>query len=276
MKKPLVFLASVISGIAVLLAMDLGCFAFRYVDAGGHQLRMLIRGGGGPAVVFETGGSGAAGGPLEAWEKVQPAVSRFTGTVAYDRAGIGLSAPGPPPRDARQIARELHTALRNARVAPPYILVGHSLGGPFIRVFAGQYPGEVAGLVLVDPTQEEFINWNGVRDTNRPPRRDEEWKEIQASLVEAHETRVPDGIPVVLITAMGPRVFPSFVTDKQKEELKALRPMWLRFHEEWLKKLPSAQHIITQNSGHVVPFEEPELIVRAIQQMVEQVRGRRN
>ncbi len=161
-------------------------------------------------------------------------------------------------------------------MAPPYILVGHSLGGPYIRVFAGLYPGEVAGLVLVDPTQEEFIDWNDARETNCPPRRDQEWKEIQASLVEAHESRVPEGIPVVLISAMGPREFPSFMTDKQKAELTAVRPMWLKFHEEWLKKLSEGQHIITQTSGHVVPFEEPELIVRAIRQMVEQVRDPRN
>ena len=275
MKKLLIILATLISGVAILLAMDLGRFAFQYVDAGGHRLRMLICGRGSPAVVFETGGSGAAGGPLEAWQKVQPGVSKFTSTVTYDRAGIGLSAPGPAPRDARQIARELHTALQNARVTPPYILVGHSLGGPFNRVYAGLYPGEVAGMVLVDPTQEEFINWNDARGTNRVQRQDDEWKDIQASLAEAHESRVPEGIPVVLITAMGTPFFFSSMSGEQKQEYAAVHQMWLKFHGEWLKNVPNGQHIITKNSEHGVPFTEPELIVRAIRQMVEQARSRR-
>jgi pimeloyl-ACP methyl ester carboxylesterase len=272
MKKILITLAIIISGMAILLGMDPGRFAFQHVDAGGHQLRMLICGRGSPTVVFEAGGSGADGGPLEAWARVQPAVSKFTRTVSYDRAGIGLSAPGPAPRDAREIARELHTALGNARIAPPYILVGHSFGGPFIRVFAGMYPGEVSGLVLVDPTQEEFIDWNQARESNRTERHDDEWKDIQASLAEAHESAVPPGIPVILITAMGPRVLPGFVTAKQKQEFKLLKPMWLKFHNEWLAKVPNGEHIVTEDSGHMVPFEEPDLVVDEIRKLVRRAR----
>jgi pimeloyl-ACP methyl ester carboxylesterase len=242
MKTILITFATVISGVAIILGMDLGRSKFNYIDAGGHQLRMLMCGQGSPAVVFETGGSGANGSPLEVWQLVQPEVSKLTRTVSYDRAGIGWSAPGPAPRDARQIARELHTALQNARIAPPYILVGHSLGGPFIRVFAGMYPSEVAGMVLVDPTQEEFIYWNQARNTNQVERQDEEWKEIQASLAEAHESRVPEGIPVVVITGIGPRIFPSFVTQKQEQEYKAGHQMWLKFHTAWLEKVPNGHN----------------------------------
>ena len=262
-----------VSCAAIALALDPGRFAFTYVDVGGHKIRMLVAGHGSPSVVFETGGSPAAGGPLEGWERVQPAVSQFTRTVSYDRAGTGLSEPGPQPRDAKQVARELHSALHNANVPPPYVLVGHSFGGPLIRVFAGMYPDEVAGLVLIDPTQEEFIYWNQARETNGGERQDAEWKEIQASLTEAHESRVPEGIPVVLITGMGPRIFPGFVTEEQKQEYRMGHQMWLKFHNEWLKTVPNAQHIITENSGHNVPVLEPELIVSAIRQTVEQARS---
>ena len=239
-------------------------------------MRLLISGRGSPAVVFEAGGSGAAGGPLESWERVQPAVSRFTRTVAYDRAGIGQSAPGPKPRDARQIARELRTALHQAHVPPPYVLVGHSFGGPLNRVFAGLYPDEVAGMVLVDPAQEEFIEWNLARDPHRQERQDEEWKDIQASLTEAQESAVPAGIPVALITAMGPRVFPDFIEEKDRQELKTTRPVWLKFHREWLEKIPNGRHLITENSSHGVPFEEPELIIGAIHQVVDDARSHRS
>ena len=269
MKKILILFAIVGSGIAIVLAVDPGRFAFSYVDAGGHKLRMYISGHGSPAVVFETGGEPAGGGPLESWGRVQPAVSRFTTAVSYDRAGIGLSLAGPKPRDARQVARELHAALQNAHVAPPYVLVGHSFGGPLIRVFAGMYPKDVCGLVLVEPTQEEFIDWNMARDKeHEEERQDEEWKNILASLTEAHESRVPAGIPVTLITAMGPRVIPDFVAEKDKEEFKETRPVWLKFHSEWLEKIPNAKHIITEDSGHMVPFEQPELVIQAIRDVV--------
>src|SRR6478672_8898546 len=111
MHKLMSLVAFVVSGLAVTCAIDPGHFAFKTVDAGGHSLRMLITGRGGPAVVFEAGGAPAAGGPLECWERVQPAISKLTTTVSYDRAGIGWSVAGPAPRDARQVGRELHTAL---------------------------------------------------------------------------------------------------------------------------------------------------------------------
>ncbi len=272
MKRILILIAIVISGIAIVFAVDLGRFIFDYVDVGGHKLRMLISGHGNSTVVFEAGGTGAAGGPLESWERVQPAVSHFARTVTYDRAGIGMSAPGPKPRDARQIALELHTALHNAHVGPPYVLVGHSFGGPFNRVFADMYPDEIAGMVLVDPTQEELISWNQSREGHRETRDDEEWKDIQASLDQAHESRVPIGVPVYLISAMGPRALPDFITQTQREEMKIILPAKLKFHREWLEKIPNGHLIITENSGHGVPFEEPELIIRTIRDLIEDVR----
>jgi pimeloyl-ACP methyl ester carboxylesterase len=219
--------------------------------------------------VFEAGGYPASGGTLEGWSRVQPEVSKFTTTFAYDRAGIGLSAPGPEPRDARQIARELHTALRNENVPAPYLLVGHSFGGPLIRVFAGMYLAEVCGMVLIDPTQEEFVNWHGLR---APHSTDDDWRDIQASLAQAHDAQVPDNIPVVLITAMGLRMLPVLGARKARKQLEEFQPMWLKFHKEWLEKLANGQHLIIHTSGHAITYEEPGLIVRVIRQMVEQVR----
>jgi pimeloyl-ACP methyl ester carboxylesterase len=272
MERKITTLAVMLTVTAIILAMDPGRFGFKKVDVGGHELRMFISGQGGPAVVFEAGGSPANGGPLEAWERVQPAVSKFATAVSYDRAGIGWSDPGPKPRDARKVARELHTALQNAHVPPPYILVGHSFGGPLSRVYADLYPGEVAGLVLIDPTTEEFVDWEQTHDPKHVERHDDEWKDIVDSLAEARASRVPDGVPVILITAMGPRKLPDFVTEEQRKELRTLRPVWLKFHEEWVGKIPKGRHIITENSGHGVPFEEPELVVKLIREVVEQAR----
>ncbi len=120
----------------------------RLVDAGGHGLHLDVKGEDkkGPTVVLEMGEAGAS--PLFA--RLHPAIAEFARVVNYDRAGIGWSEPGPKPRDAYTIARELHTALKNAGLPAPYIPVGASMGGPFALVFAGLYPEETAGVVLVD------------------------------------------------------------------------------------------------------------------------------
>jgi pimeloyl-ACP methyl ester carboxylesterase len=77
--------------------------------------------------------------------------------VAYDRAGLGWSDPSPNPRDAHTMAVELYKMLTSAQIPGPYILVGHSLGGSVSRQFAAKYPGEVAGLIMVDSAHEQQV-----------------------------------------------------------------------------------------------------------------------
>ena len=123
----------------------------KLVDVGGYRLHLNCTGKGGPAIVLISG----AGDFSFDWGLVQPGVSRFARVCGYDRAGLAWSDPGPTPRTMRQDAYELHTLLKAARIKAPYVLVGHSIGGLIARVYAGQYPDEVAGMVLVDSTHED-------------------------------------------------------------------------------------------------------------------------
>ncbi len=116
------------------------------VDVDGHRLHLHCVGTGSPTVILETTSDGTSAN----WAWVQPELARTTRVCAYDRAGRGWSEPGPQPRDAQRIAYELRTLLDNGGVAGPYVLVGHSAGGLFVRMFAAQYPDAVAGIVLVD------------------------------------------------------------------------------------------------------------------------------
>lgn len=123
----------------------------KLLDVGGFHLHLNCTGKSGPAVVLIAG----AGDFSFDWGLVQPDVSRFTRVCSYDRAGLAWSDPGPTPRTMRQEVFELHTLLEVARVKAPYVLVGHSIGGLIARVYAEQYAGEVAGMVLVDSTHED-------------------------------------------------------------------------------------------------------------------------
>jgi pimeloyl-ACP methyl ester carboxylesterase len=120
-------------------------------DVGGYRLHLYCVGEGAPTVVLDA----LFPGTVSNWVWVQPEIAKTTRVCAYDRAGLGWSGRGPNPRDARQHAAELHALLATAGIPGPYLLVGHSLGGLSVRMFADQYPGEVAGMVLIEASNPD-------------------------------------------------------------------------------------------------------------------------
>jgi pimeloyl-ACP methyl ester carboxylesterase len=124
------------------------------VDVGGYRLHLYCLGKnveGSPTVILEHG----LGATSAAWARVQPEIAQTTRVCAYDRAGMGWSDPGPEPRDAEHIATELHSLLQNAGIPGPYVLVGWSFGGLYMRMYAGKYPTEVSGMVLLDSSHPD-------------------------------------------------------------------------------------------------------------------------
>lgn len=121
------------------------------VDVGGHRLHLHCVGEGSPTVVID----GGAGSWSIAYRAVQERIARATRVCAYDRAGLGWSEPGPTPRTSARMAAELHALLTASSETGPYVLVGHSLGGWNVRVFADRHPDLVAGIVLVEAAHEE-------------------------------------------------------------------------------------------------------------------------
>jgi len=116
----------------------------------GRRLNIRCVGEGSPTVVFESGFSAWS----SAWGKVQARLAPVTRSCAYDRAGSGFSDPGPLPRDGEAIARDLDRGLRAAHIKGPYVLVGHSAGGLYQRLFAARRRREVVGMVFVDSSVE--------------------------------------------------------------------------------------------------------------------------
>jgi pimeloyl-ACP methyl ester carboxylesterase len=126
------------------------------VDVGGRKIHLRCEGAGSPTVILEA----ASDATSASWGWVQSDLASTVRVCSYDRAGRGWSDPGPHPRDANAIVQDLHAALSAASVAPPYILVGHSAGGLYVRTYHAVYPGEVIGLVLVDAANPNEIEHN--------------------------------------------------------------------------------------------------------------------
>jgi pimeloyl-ACP methyl ester carboxylesterase len=126
--------------------------AQRLVDVGhGRRMNIYCLGAGSPTVILDAG----MGDSTISWALVQPRVAARTRVCSYDRAGLGFSDGSPLPSTADHIAADLHALLEAADVAPPYVLVGHSAAGMYIRVFADRYPREVVGMVSVEGSHED-------------------------------------------------------------------------------------------------------------------------
>ncbi|MGR6964263.1 alpha/beta fold hydrolase [Geodermatophilus sp. URMC 61] len=150
----LLLLASVGGGAATLRTAFAGGpppMPGQLYDVGGHRLHLSCTGTGGPTVVL----LGGMGETSAAWGLVQPAVAGTTRVCSYDRAGQAWSDGAPGPKDGRQVAADLHTLLSRAGEPGPYVLAGHSVGGPYAMVYATQYPDDVAGLVLLDSSSPQ-------------------------------------------------------------------------------------------------------------------------
>jgi pimeloyl-ACP methyl ester carboxylesterase len=275
---------------------------------GGSPLQMHIHcsGQGRPVVVLDSG----LGDSFLSWQKVQPEVAKFTEVCSYDRAGIGYSDPSPRQRTSRVIAEELDSLLRAARVPPPYVLVGHSMGGYDVRVFASLYRIEVAGLVLVDashPDQEkrlpielsgmeaswlreaEFLEFTmplgiprlfGLCDENPVARAvecnfhtaREGVKEMKAFSESGAQAEAsgPFGDLLLLVLSHDP--------DKPSVEIPAdlVKPTndaWEKMQEEMAHLSSRGRQSIVKNSAHYIQFDRPDAVVDAINDVVSQARS---
>ena len=244
------------------------------VDIGGRRLHVSCTGTGSPTVILEAG----LGDSSETWKAVQPAVAGFTRVCAYDRAGKGTSDPDPRPefRTSRVIVEDLSRLLRAAPVSGPYVLVGHSLGGAHIRLYASRFPKEVVGMVLVDASHEDQytrIKSTGVSPPLPAPGENSERADMLASLDEVGKERWRADIPLVVVSHGRPiaDVLPN-ITPEQVTRIEAA---WLELQRELASRSSQGRLVIAQKSGHYVQVEEPGLVVQAIREVVQAVRSRK-
>jgi pimeloyl-ACP methyl ester carboxylesterase len=262
------------------------------VDIGGYRLHLWCTGNGAPAVILDTG----LGGTSADWGFVQPDVARFTRVCSYDRSGMGYSDPGPSPRTARRIAGELAELLVRSGLGQPVVLVGASIAGLYARVFVADYPERAAGLVLVDATHEDpphevpgvarfvpllstigvfrmldisfgqpieslppavqpFARATSFRTAGYQAAADE-IIHIWESASQVSSSRRQLTVPVLVVTGA-----------------RGANENWRRLQRDQSSLSERGCLVIANDSGHVVPIDQPKVVVEAIRTVVETVRG---
>jgi pimeloyl-ACP methyl ester carboxylesterase len=269
------------------IAEDPGAFATD-VEIGGRTLRLECTATveDAPVVMFESGlGSG-----IRAWSPVVDDVGEIARACRYDRAGIGASDPADRPRTSEDIAEDLRALIDAAGLPTPLVLVGHSIAGLHLRVFADRYPELVAGMVLVDPSVPEMLSALGA--ALPPPRADEDPSitRIREQLADPPDPDTfPEGLDVGLSMAqvaetvatdprpLGERPLVVLTAGRQHfegpSELQPLfRQLWQRWHANLASISGAGRHEIVEDAGHSIQADRPEVVINAVREVVEAAR----
>ena len=288
---------------AVMLVVTRGLYAqqnpalagVRMIDLDGRAVRVQAIGlqdrrPGTPVIVFEAGASNS----LEVWRGILPQIASTAPVVAYDRAGLGRSEWDDTSPTPRHVTDRLRRVLRQIGADPPYVMVGFSWGGMLVRYFAGYYPGDVVGLVFVDPgpmvtesladnlTPFEAIGagragfeayWSSFTTllADAPPAVRAE-NQVLRGLLEMNladrDLRQIPAVPMVVIVAAKYLAVPLKVPFDLQRHFQADLRYRLRVFNEWVLASPHGTLVMTNNTTHTVPREDPGLIVSAVQRVL--------
>ncbi len=246
------------------------------VDIGGRGLYRAEVGTGEPTVLFEAG----LGDSAATWAGVIPSVAAFARVVSYDRpnTNAGASDPAPIPRTADDVVVDLNALLGKEAGSGPYVLVGHSVGGLFARLYASRYPDQVAGLVLVDASHEEqdqrrqaMVPAELFAAEQQAVSSNSEGIDIAASFAQmsAARTATPlEPMPLIVLSAgvAEPSYFPPGWPMDAEAKLHA------ELQADLAGLVPGGRLVVAEQSGHYIQQTQPDLIVTAIRDVVQAVR----
>ena len=291
---------SAVEGTAKATPSDTATGEFaRLVDIGnGRKMYLKCSGAGSPTVIFESGYRNDA----DIWSAqiepgnltVFPEVAKFTHVCAYDRPGtlldadhLGRSDPVEMPRTAQDLVSDLHLLLQKAHIPGPYVLVAHSFGGIFARLYASTYPDEVIGMVLVDALSENVRSgltpeqWKLYANFGfkEPPPGLEKYKEIETldvdtsfdQMEKAKTARPLRQIPLVVLTQGQPFDLSPW-QPLPADFPAALDKAWHAAQDAQATLVSGSKHIIATKSSHYIQIQQPKLVIDAIRDVVNAVR----
>jgi pimeloyl-ACP methyl ester carboxylesterase len=240
-----------------------------------HQI--LIEGAGPRTVVLEAG----FGDTLDVWQTIQPRIAAHCArTFSYTRAGYLGSDPPDAARDAAAIVGELRDELQRRNVAPPYVLVGHSLGGLYMQYFARNFPAEVVGLVLIDSTHwQQGLKLDATANTPYQARKAitlymplimrHELSDSAAAGQEVNASPSATGIPTIVLSS----------TRGAADETAEQRAQAMTLQNEIAADFPGARHVFVARSGHYIQRDQPDVVIQAVRELAgcqHQARARRS
>lgn len=273
------------------------------VDVGGRMLYFECEGAGSPTVILEAGFRTRA----DLWSDdliqpdaprtmVLPGVAEFTRVCAYDRPGTATvrdgelltsrSDPAPMPRTAEDAVADLHALLEAASIPGPYVLVGHSFGGLFMRLYAATYPEDVVGMVLVDAFSEAMedemtpAQWAAYDAIFQPvpPQladyEDLEFTELDRGVDQVREAAAATPlrpIPLVVISRGQAMAMPEDLPGGLSGQM--LEDAWQTAQAGLAALLPDARHVIATESEHYIQLQQPELVIAAVREAVDAARN---
>ena len=265
------------------------------VDVGdGRELYLECHGTGSPTVILVSG----LGDSAEVWSTrldeavtetptVYEDVADLTRVCAYDRPGTGgsRSTEVDQPTSAQTSADDLHELVIASGEQGPFVLAGHSYGGPIIRLFASDHPDEVAGLVLVDALSEDLPSGLTVEQQtvferlNTPTRAGAEFFDFATLVSQLQDSAPVRDVPVIVLTADTPQLTPEAVAsgqlpaDVDQEFADALWAAQLSAQDLLPAKFVDAVHVTDTHSDHYIQLGNPQLVIDSIRDMVQEVRG---
>jgi pimeloyl-ACP methyl ester carboxylesterase len=249
----------------------------RMIKVGGHRLFVRDMGEGHPVIITEN----AMGSGISQRIQILPAISDITRIISYSRAGNGRSDMSTDnKRDCYIMARELSVLLDAVNAEPPYLLVGASFGGFVLRTFVHLYPEKTAGMVLIDPSHEDFIpdmkkvkcekEWQeflGVMDEMVAMGSEGfkyEWKYFFNTSDYVRGLPFPSHVPVVVISSNRFSHIEKNIMKLSKDDVESKS----RLHAQWALENKNVTQMITSKSGHDIVNEEPELVINVIKNMI--------
>lgn len=258
----------------------------RFVDIGDHRLHYQLHGSGPVTFVLEAGAGEYSG----SWGAVDDSLAKFSRVFVYDRAGLGWSEPGPRPRSLSRLASELRAALAAADVPPPYVFAGHSLGGAIVTRYAMDYPAQVSGLLLIEPSHpDQFarlsypLAWQRRLATealrlaplglsfllpesphpvkNRSGHLRAYGAELRAFMRTATRAIEFGEIPVTVLSRAP--------DDRDRERWEA----WTALHAEFVDASTSefSRHAVVRGAGHCIHCDRPAVVIDAALELMDVV-----
>ncbi len=237
-------------------------------------LHCVIKGSGSPTVIFESG----LGTPLYNWNQVQTALSEHYQTLSYDRRGIGQSPSTDLPRTLENLVNDLDLLIKQNKIEGPIVLVGHSLGGYIVRKYQEQFPAQVVGLFLIDPSIEKL--YEEVFKQMSPQAADsmrtawdanfknqamgvyQEWQEVYTIEQQMRSCPLPADIPVTILASYKENAFLTKKNAQIKAELFA----------DWKGDKTNVEILNTTNSGHYIHLAEPDWVITELEAFLKNLK----